>query len=77
MQKIIFLTCFVLEITRGGGGVGNFYPHRPNHLRSIKTPNQNRVKLTDKLDLKRGQKSVALSNFSIYDTWEKHRKLIQ
>ena len=45
MQKIIFLTCFVLEITRGGG---NFYPPPPpapppNHLTSIKKPNQNRV----------------------------------
>ena len=27
-------------------------------------------KLTDKLDLKRGQKSVALSNLSIYYTWK-------
>ena len=28
------------------------------------------LKLTDKLDLKRGQKSVALSNLSIYFTWK-------
>ena len=28
------------------------------------------LKLTDKLDLRRGQKSVALSNFSIYSTWK-------
>ena len=28
------------------------------------------LKLTDKLDLKRGQKSVALSNLSIYYTWK-------
>ena len=27
-------------------------------------------KLTDKLDLRRGQKSFALSNLSIYYTWE-------
>ena len=27
------------------------------------------LKLTDKLDLRRGQKTVALSNFSIYYTW--------
>ena len=27
------------------------------------------IKLTDKLDLRRGQKSVALSNFSIYYSW--------
>ena len=28
------------------------------------------LKFTDKLDLRRGQKSVALSNFSIYHTWK-------
>ena len=28
------------------------------------------LKLTDKLDLKRGQKSAALSNLSIYYTWK-------
>ena len=28
------------------------------------------LKLTDKLDLRRGQKTVALSNRSIYDTWK-------
>ena len=28
------------------------------------------LKLTDKLDRKRGQKSVALSNLSIYYTWK-------
>ena len=27
------------------------------------------LKLTDKLDLKRGEKSIALSNLSIYYTW--------
>ena len=27
------------------------------------------LKLTDKIDLRRGQKSVALSNLSIYYTW--------
>ena len=31
-------------------------------------------KLTDKLDLRRGQKSIALSNLSIYYTWN-NRKL--
>ena len=31
------------------------------------------LKLTDKLDLRRGQKTVALSNLSIYHTW-KNRK---
>ena len=34
-------------------------------------------KLTDKLHLRRGQKSVALSNLTIYYTWKKHKKLIQ
>ena len=33
------------------------------------------LKLTDKLNLRRGQKSIALSNLSIYK--EKHKKLIQ
>ena len=28
------------------------------------------LKLSDKLDLRRGQKSVALSNLSIYYTWK-------
>ena len=28
------------------------------------------LKLTDKLDLRRGQRSVALSNLSIYYTWK-------
>ena len=28
------------------------------------------LKLYDKLDLKRGQKSIALSNLSIYYTWK-------
>ena len=28
------------------------------------------LQLTDKLDLRRGQKSVALSNLSIYDSWK-------
>ena len=28
------------------------------------------LKITDKLDLKRGQKSVVLSNLSIYHTWK-------
>ena len=28
------------------------------------------LKLTDKLDLRRGQKSIALSNLSIYHTWK-------
>ena len=28
------------------------------------------LKLTDKLDLRRGEKSIALSNLSIYYTWK-------
>ena len=28
------------------------------------------LKLTDKVDLRRGQKSIALSNLSIYYTWK-------
>ena len=35
------------------------------------------LKLTDKLDLTRGEKSIALSHLSIYYTWKKHKKLIQ
>ena len=35
------------------------------------------LKLTDKVDIRRGQKSIALSNLSIYYTWKKHKKLIQ
>ena len=31
-------------------------------------------RLADKLDLRRGQKSVALSNLSIYCTWIKCKK---
>ena len=34
------------------------------------------LKLTDKLDLRRGEKIIALSNLSIYYTW-KTKKLIQ
>ena len=33
------------------------------------------LKLTDKLDLRRGQESVALSNLSIYDTWKNIKSL--
>ena len=35
------------------------------------------LKFTDKLDLRSRQKSVALSNLSIYYTWKKHKKLIK
>ena len=28
------------------------------------------LKLTDKLDLRRGEKSIALSNFRVYYTWK-------
>ena len=33
------------------------------------------LNLTDKLDLRRGQKTVALSNLSIYDTWKNIKSL--
>ena len=33
------------------------------------------LKLTDKLDLRRGLKSVALSNLSIYYTWKNIKSL--
>ena len=32
------------------------------------------LKLTDKLDLRRGKKSIAVSNLSIYDTWQNIKK---
>ena len=35
------------------------------------------LKLTDKLDLRRGEKGIALSNLSIYYIWENKKKLIQ
>ena len=35
------------------------------------------VKLNDKLDLRRGQKSIALSNLTIYYTWKNIKNLIQ
>ena len=33
------------------------------------------LKLTDKLELRRGEKTVALSSLSIYYTWKNIRKL--
>ena len=33
------------------------------------------LKLTDKLDLRRGEKVIALSNLSIYYTWENIKSL--
>ena len=35
------------------------------------------LKLTDKLDLRRGQKTVALSNLSIYYTWKNIKSFIR
>ena len=35
------------------------------------------LKLTNKVDLRMGKKVIALSNYSIYYTWQKHKKLIQ
>ena len=42
------------------------------NLENSKTSEHNSLvlKLTDKLDLRRGQKTVALSNLSIYYTWK-------
>ena len=34
------------------------------------------LKLTDKLDLRRGEKNITLSNLSIYYTW-KNKKFLQ
>ena len=33
------------------------------------------LKLTDKLDLRRGEKSIALSNLSIYYTWKNIKRI--
>ena len=35
------------------------------------------LKLTDKLDFRRGEKNIALSNPIIYYTWKNIKKLIQ
>ena len=35
------------------------------------------IKLTDKLDLRRDENSIALSNVSIYYTWKNLKNLIQ
>ena len=35
------------------------------------------LNLTDKIDLRSGEKSVALSNLSIFNTWKKHKNIIQ
>ena len=35
------------------------------------------LKIIDKLDLRRGENRIALSNLSIYYTWKKHKRLIQ
>ena len=35
------------------------------------------LKLTDKLDFRRGEKNIALSNSIIYYTWKNIKKLIQ
>ena len=36
-----------------------------------------KLKLTDKLDLRIDEKVIALSNFSIFYTWENIKKFIQ
>ena len=33
--------------------------------------------LTDKLDLRRGEKNIASPNLSIYYTWKKHKEVMQ
>ena len=35
------------------------------------------LKFTDKLDLRRAENRIALSNLSIYNTWKKYKKLRQ
>ena len=35
------------------------------------------LNLIEKIDLRRGEKSIALLNLSIYYTWKKHEKLMQ
>ena len=35
------------------------------------------LNLTDKLDLRRGEKGIVLLNLSVYYTWKSHKKLIQ
>ena len=35
------------------------------------------LKLNEKLDLRRSEKIIALSNISIHCKWKKHKKLIQ
>ena len=35
------------------------------------------LKLTEKLDLRRGEKSIALSNLSVYCTCKKQKKFVQ
>ena len=35
------------------------------------------LNLTDKIDLRRREKSIILTNVSIYYTWKKDKKLIQ
>ena len=35
------------------------------------------LKLTDKLDLRRGEKSIALSNLTVHYTWKNFKKIMQ
>ena len=35
------------------------------------------LKLTDKLDLRRGEKSIALSNLTVHYTWKNLKKIMQ
>ena len=43
----------------------------------ISKPNVLILKLTEKLDLRRGEKSIALSNLSVYYTCKKQKKVVQ
>ena len=52
---------------------GNNSENLLNEIRQISKTSEAHVlilKLTDKLDLRRGEKSIALSNLSIYYTWK-------
>ena len=43
---------------------------------NISKPHVLILKLTDKLDLRRGEKIIVLSNLTIYYTWKNIKKLI-
>ena len=47
-----------------------FYQKKLLEKRKTSTPHVLMLNLTDKIDLRRGEKSVASSNLSIYYTWK-------